>query len=81
MYNGDCVKSCPENTVSNNYICVVKNEHECTISENQLDNIDLEISKNIENFVKKYLAKYSKRFSFDVIENYKKVVNISSKLF
>ena len=60
MYNGECVKHCPENTINNNYICTInkEDEDECSISEKKLDNIDLEINKNIEIFVKQYLEEY-----------------------
>ena len=58
MYNGNCVKECPEGTVNENYICVVDNNSECTVSETELGNINLDNTENVEKIVKIYLEEY-----------------------
>ena len=37
LYNGNCLKECPDNTIKDNYICKNKNSDVCTLSEKQIN--------------------------------------------
>ena len=57
LYNGNCLKQCPEGTRNDNYICVV-NENKCTLGENEIylsekDNLEI-----IPTLVKSYVSEF-----------------------
>ena len=57
LYNGNCLKECPEGTRADNYVCIV-NDDKCTLGKNEIylsekDNLEI-----IVTLVKSYISEF-----------------------
>ena len=59
LYNGNCVKECPEDTVSVNNVCKEKSEDLCSLSELNLENLDTTNEHYIEDLAKEYAEEHT----------------------
>ena len=69
QYNGNCLKSCPENTENDNYLCKEINYDKCTLSEKDIDLNDNLDTEEVETLVKSYLNEFS--YTDNHISHYK----------
>jgi len=58
LYNGECLKECPENTVNKDFIC---NEilDQCNLGEIQMDENNLITQESTEILVKTYISEFN----------------------
>ena len=62
LYNGYCVKECPEDTIEENNICKnkkISEEYDCTLSTKKIDLVDFYDNNFMNALVKSYLNEYS----------------------
>ena len=62
LYNGYCVKECPEDTIKENNICknkVISEGYQCTLSTKNIDLDDFYNNNFMDSIVKSYLDEYS----------------------
>ena len=69
QYNGNCLKSCPEITENDNYLCKEINYDKCTLSEKDIDLNDNLDTEEVETLVKSYLNEFS--YTDNHISHYK----------
>ena len=59
LYNGNCVKECPKNTIEQNNICQNKNTEECTLIAKEIELDNFYNNDLINSIVKSYRNEYS----------------------
>ena len=62
LYNGECIKECPNSTESftNDYICKDRNQNKCQVSENNFTFFEEQISeREIDIFAKNYAKEFN----------------------
>ena len=57
LYNGNCIKQCPEGTNANNYICLV-NSNKCKLGKNEIYLAEKDKLDIIEILVKSYISEF-----------------------
>ena len=57
LYNGNCIKQCPEGTNVNNYICLV-NSNKCKLGKNEIYLAEKDKLDIIEILVKSYISEF-----------------------
>ena len=59
LYNGICLKECPNNTFNNTFICVENDFNKCTLSEKEVQLNNFQESGGINAIVKSYLDEFN----------------------
>ena len=77
LYNGFCLKECPENTIKDDYICKIQNSEICTLSEKEINLKNFYNEKVLNSIVRSYRDefKYTKKHILK-LNNIKYVINI-----
>jgi hypothetical protein len=76
LYNGMCVKHCPENTFNVNYICK-EIEDKCNLGEDNMDNKIIINQETTETLVRTYLSEFNytnKHISLHINNNYSIII-------
>ena len=58
LYNGKCLKNCPESTIEKNYICQERNYGSCTINEREINLNIFQDKKTLNSIIKSYRDEY-----------------------
>ena len=58
LYNGNCLESCPDNTINNNFVCNV-NKHECSMGSNEIYLEGQDDMKVVETLAKTYTKEFT----------------------
>ena len=71
LYNGECLKECPENTINKDFIC---NEilDQCNLGELQMDEKNLITQESTEILVKTYISEFNYTDKHITLHNNKK---------
>ena len=71
LYNGECLKECPENTINKDFIC---NEilDQCNLGELQMDEKNLITQESTEILVKTYISEFNYTDKHVTLHNNKK---------
>ena len=72
LYNGVCMKECPENTINQNYICKEIID-ECSLGENEMDKNTIVTRETTETYVRTYISEFNytkKHISLYTNQNY-----------
>ena len=59
LYNGNCVKQCPDGTRDVNHICVLINNNKCSYGKNEIYLSDKDNLEIIATLVKSYVSEFS----------------------
>ena len=76
LYNGECLKQCPANTINQNYICK-KIVDECYLGEIKMDDKSIINQESTETLVRTYISEFNytnKYVSLHTNKNYKIII-------